>query len=408
MPCDRRSLAASLACALVVAAACHEPSPAGSQTSWSPSQAGERVREILAKGDPLVRASELAALFSHLAPEALPAVRDAFKDASVDRGDTELVLLAIWWARFDPAGAREWTTRDWTAAHLSVLTAVFRSWAANDPLAAWTEAQALLVPLQRELACDAVITGWRETGPDLDDFVASLPLGEMRQRAADTLARKRVRTLGAQRALESVAALGDPEFQALMRARIAGAAAWWEPEVAAAWAAPQISGAYRPSGLARRVATRWVRSDPEAAMAWLASLPEGGDREDGVLEAYRDWQTTRPGEAVAWIERQELAPWLEPAFSLYARGPLALRDPKAALALAGRFSDKDRRDATSTYIARGWLQRDREAADAWLKQSDLPADVVKRSYMLPSGKLREQPAAQAKAGTGIPDDAALE
>ena len=189
-----------------------------------------------------------------------------------------------------------------------------------------------------------------------------------------------------------------------MRPRIAGAAAFADPAVAAAWAKPQISGDYRTSGLARRVATRWVRSEPEAAMAWLASLPAGGDREDGVLEAYRDWQATRREEAIAWIERQELAPWLEPAFSLYARGPLALRDPKAALALAGRFSDTDRRDTASTYIARGWLQRDHEVADAWLKQSDLPADVVKRSYMLPGRKMRRR-GCRAQARTAAPQRA---
>jgi hypothetical protein len=190
-----------------------------------------------------------------------------------------------------------------------------------------------------------------------------------------------------------------------MRPRVAGAAAFADPSVAAKWAAPQITDGPRTSGLARRVATRWVRSDPEAAMAWLKTLPNGGDREDGVLEGYRDWLGTRRPEAIAWIERQPLEPWLEPAFSLYARD-LAFRDPPAALELAGRFTDADRRDTTSTYIARGWLERDYAAADAWLKQSKLPAGVVQRSYMLPNRaiheSLRAAPPPIRAPGTGAP------
>jgi hypothetical protein len=248
--------------------------------------------------------------------------------------------------------------------------------------------------------------GWQ---PDakLDAFVASLPDDVAKQLVAETLARKRVVTLGAERALAWLEALPDPAFRELMRPRIAGAAAFVEPPVAAAWAAPQITTSPRTSGLARRVATRWVRSDPEAAMAWLKSLPDGGDREDGVLESYRDWLSIRHAEAVAWIERQPLEPWLEPAFGLYARNDLAFRDPVAALEFAGRFSDADRRDATSGYIARGWLERDREAADAWLKQGKLPADVVQRVYALPNRRLHENLRAQrplaGAAATAAPE-----
>jgi len=382
-----RSLAVSLGCALAVVLGCGD-SRLGSAPA--PADAGAAVRKILAIEDPLVRVSELGALLARLEPDALPAVRDAFGDGPLDRGDTEVVLLATWWARFDPDGARDWTVRNWTAAHISVLAAILRTWAARDPKAAWAQAQRLPVPLQKEIASDAVIMGWRDAeGAHLDEFVASLPAGPIQQRAAEAVARRQVIANGAERALAWVEGLADPAYRELLRPRVAGAAAFADPSAAAAWAAPKVTDGPRTSGLARRVATRWVRSDPEAAMAWLKTLPDGGDREDGVLEGYRDWLSVRRDEAIAWIERQPLEPWLEPAFSLYARNELAFRDPQAALEFAGRFSDEDRRDTTSTYIARGWLQRDREAADAWLKQSKLPTGVVQRSYMLPDQKLHE-------------------
>lgn len=401
-----RSLAVALGCALAVVLGCSDSRPGSSPP---PADAGAAVRKVLAIDDPLVRAAELGALLARLEPDALPAVREAFGDGPLDRGDTEVVLLATWWARFDPDGARDWTTRNWTAAHISVLAAILRTWAARDPKAAWVEAQRLRVPLQHEIASDAVIMGWRDAdGAHLDEFVASLPEGEIQQRAAEAVARRQVIALGAQRALAWAEQLPDPKYKELMRPRVAGAAAFADPSVAAAWAKPKITDSPRASGLARRVATRWVRSDPEPAMAWLKSLPDGGDREDGVLEGYRDWLGTRRSEAIAWIERQPLEPWLEPAFALYARSELAFRDPKAALELAGRFSDQDRRDTTSTYIARGWLERDYAAADAWLKQSKLPAGVVQRSYMIPNRALHERlraapaPAPMGAAGTGAP------
>jgi hypothetical protein len=397
-----RSLAVSLGCAVAVVLGCSDARPGS-----PPADAGLAVRKILATDDPLVRASELGALLAQLEPAALPAVRDAFGDGPLDRGDTEVVLLATWWARFDPDGALDWTTRNWTAAHISVLAAILRTWAARDPKAAWAEAQRLHVPLQREIAADAVIVGWRDAdGARLDEFVASLPAGPDQQRAAEAVARRQVIRLGAQRALAWVEGLTDPAYREVMRPRVAGAAAFADPSIAAGWAAPQITASPRTSGLARRVATRWVRSEPEAAMAWLKSLPDGGDREDGVLESYRDWLTVRRNEAVAWIQRQPVEPWLEPAFALYARRELAFRDPKAALELAGRFSDADRRDTTSTYIARSWLERDYAAADAWLKQSKLPAGVVQRSYMLPNRTLQPNLRAAATpmdaATTGAP------
>src|SRR5262249_4654565 len=98
MPRQRYPLAFSVACALGVALGCNE-SPRG-PAHVATADAGRRVREIFAIEDPLVRVSELAALLAKLEPDALPAVRDAYGEAPLDRGDTEVVLLATWWARF--------------------------------------------------------------------------------------------------------------------------------------------------------------------------------------------------------------------------------------------------------------------------------------------------------------------
>lgn len=346
-------------------------------------QVSEQVREILAIGDRLQRLAELAALLRGLSPEAVPAVQHAFDSAALDRGDPELIQLAIWWAGFDPEAAYRWTSSDWRGADGFVLGAIFRTWAGHEPEKAWRTAQTISFRGHREFCMDSVITGWDEAGrPGLIEFVRALPAGPARQRAADILARRRVVALGADGALAWIMSLPPGEFRDLMTPRITSAVTIADPSLAASWAGPQIASATRPTGLPRRIATRWILRDPNAAMAWLASLPAGNDRDDGVTEAFRDWLRRDPLAARAWIESADMERWNEPAFGQFARGAIAQADPRRALEIVGRLSDDSLRNYLTTVIARGWLQRDREAADAWIRQAELPEVVRERAYMI--------------------------
>lgn len=378
----------------------------------APGDAGPRVREILAGRDRLQRLTELAALLHGLKPEALPAVLEAFGTAPLDQGDPEFVQLAIWWAGFDPQAAYRWTSADWRGADALVLAGIFQTWAASDPKEAWGSALTLSFQGHREFCTDAVISGWDESGrPGLIEFVRALP-GQLQQRAAEVLARRRVVALGAEKAVEWVNALPPDDFRTLMTPRIASAVTIADPSVAATWAEPQIAGAAaagaRPTGLPRRIATRWILRDPEAAMTWLASLPAGNDRDDGVTEAFRDWLRRDPLAAGAWIERTEMQRWNEPAFGHYARGAIAGQDPRKALEIVGRLTDEPLRNYLTTVIARGWLERDRDAADAWIRQANLPEGVRKRAYMVSRHKPPQGPRRSLEADLIAPGALPLE
>jgi hypothetical protein len=355
-------------------------------TGVSSSKAGARVRKILTDDDPLRRAAELARLLQRAEPEALPAIREAYEEAPLDGGDLELVLLGSWWAGFDPQAAVAWTSTEWRANYASVLMAVFRTWARREPRKALARARELRFRVQREMSVQAAYVGWDESGqPGLLEFIRALPEPAERQAATEVLARRRVVTLGPEGALRWAEALpeGNDGFRVIASARVASAASELDPAVAAAWAEPLITaGNERPSGLARRVATRWVWRDPEAAMAWLATLPPGKDRNDGVTEAFRDWMSRERAAAVGWIEARSMEPWLEPAFGLYAR-LISRERPQEALEVVGRISDEELRNRTTTLVARLWLANDPEAAEAWLTQADIPDDVRKRAYMRP-------------------------
>ncbi len=379
---ERWIAVACCAAALASTAACSN----GSRDPAVPLRAdaaSQRLGEILADRDPLRRAERLGALLPRVGPEALPAVLEAFERSSLDGLDPEFVLLATWWARFDPEAALAWGTRSDRATSYSVIAAVLRAWAHSDPKAAWARAGKMPQD-SAEFARAAVIAGWEESDASgLLEHVRAFSDPTTRQGMLEVVARRRVLTLGGEGAIRWIESLPLDAFRSELEPRVASALVMVDPAAAAAWVAPRITAARDVTGFARRVGTRWVRRDPEPAMAWLASLPPGVDRDDGVMESFRDWQGSDPTAATAWISAQEREPWLEPALALHA-DQLAMERPEAALALVAHFSDPTLRDRFTTTIARKWLSRDYAAAQVWLQNAEIPEDVRGRIRVLPT------------------------
>ena len=377
------------------------PAPDSSAAAALPAdQVEARATEILRKPDPVGRIRELSALLETLTPDAAPALVAAFDAAPLDGGDPELVLFGMWWAQFDPEAAYLWSSTDWRAQFGSVIAAIFRGWAHKDPQRAMEKARAVRFPFQRQLAVDAAFAGWDESnGAGLMEMVATLQSTDQ-QRIGEILARRRVVSLGPMQAIEWAEALPDPAFREMMTLRVAGAAAGVKGAASqvAAWARPQIEGndTDRPTGLPRRIATRWIMHDPEAAMAWLRDLPEGYDRDDGVAEAFRDWMRRDPDAAFEWAKRVDVQTWNEPAMAVYARA-LSREHPRDALALVSRFTTKPLRDSTEIIVLRVWLEHDRPAAEAWLDENDFPEDRRKLAMAVGATPRRARLKAQAEA-----------
>jgi len=359
--------------------------PLTALSSTSPEGAAKRVREILSDTDALRRAEQLASLLPRLGPDSIPAVTAVFDKAPINRGDIELALVGSWWGRLDPEAAWNWTRADWRAEHTVVMSAVARAWAHKDPETAIGHAAVVPYRSQARLIVAAAMAGWEESGrPGLVEYVLATPDVVLRQKLAESLAERKALLLGAGPALEWAQALPHSQ-RIIMVPRVASAVAESEPKIAATWAEPQIAAGVssRPTGLARRIATRWVKHDPEAAMAWLASLPAGTDRDDGVIESIRTWVQRENFRARMWIEGLEPARWNEPIRGFYARSVIGNTQPEHALEIVSQFEDVENRNYLTTVIARYWLVRDRAAAEAWLKRADIPPDVRKRAYMTP-------------------------
>ena len=163
--------------------------------------------------------------------------------------------------------------------------------------------------------------------------------------------------------------------------RVASSAAEVDPEAAAAWAEHHQAGEH---GLAlpTRVGTRWAKRDPEAAMRWLSTLPEGWNRDAGVRETYRTWLRLGGDRPLVWLRGSELEPWMDPALALFAR-KIGADEPEEGLAWAGRISDEELRWGTLGQIAREWLVLDEPAARAWIERSELPEAYRSKTLAIP-------------------------
>ncbi|MDJ0789406.1 MAG: hypothetical protein QNK05_21580 [Myxococcota bacterium] len=356
------------------------------------------IREILLEPDTLARTEALARRLSELGPESLEPVRAAYEDVLLDQGDTELVLFGEWWGSFDPNAALRWTQHHWnTDEQVPVLRGVMRAWGRSDPITAITTAGAVAPnDVQRLLWVDYVLRGWDESVIDgATSYALSLGAGPQRQWALTVTIRRRVMRDGPESVIAWAEALPEDDEALKLNAyrRVAAAVAEVDVDLAAAFAERHMDGPYG-RGLPHRVGATWIKSDPEAAMRWLAAMPASENRNTGVMEAYRAWLARDRKAAQAYVPATPHDGWLDPAVALYARS-ISLRDPHGALEWASGIRDVDLREGTMGNIARKWYMRDQGAAEAWLAQSDLPPDLIRKIKIVHTNK-RAREAAEAQ------------
>ena len=399
--------------ALLVAAGCDrdtsEDTALHDTESLAPVTAA--VTGALATPDPLARAAILASILQGLGPDAVGHVRDAYDaipGGAQNAGDVELALLVEWWSRHDPAGAFGWIRTRGRHPDPALMRSLVRAWAAQDPEAARAVTESVRVARGSDELIVALVQGWFASDRDgVVEYLAQYPAGSARQFAIAGLLRTMALRDGLDAMFSWAESLPDDapaRFKLQTFRRVGSVAAEIDPLRAAAWAETHLQGDFR-EGLPRRVAVRWVRQDPEAAMAWLASLPTEGHIEYAVEETYRTWLGRDREGAWAWIRNAEPAPYLEPAVSLYAVG-ISKEDPLEGIEWAARVLDEDRHDVTLEAIGRAWLNRDPEPARAWIEQSDM-SEAARNRVLNPPKRARPGSRANAPAQSPASSEASL-
>ncbi len=346
----------------------------------------------LAEPGLIERTARFAPALAKAKPAALDRLRARVDALDVGRQDTDLMLFAGWWARFDPEAAIAWAIEIDERTTLRVRLGVLRAWAHQDPAKALGMAAARFymknpgsVSQQSGLWMDrgthAALTGWDESLiPGIEEWVFGIANRQDRQGLMQILAESRVVKMEPDAVWEWAAQLPAP-YARDMLPRVASALATRSPAEAVRLAAPYLA-TDEFVGLPRRIAMRWAKRDPRAALDWLATIPEGLQRVDGVTECARTWLSSDDRQGfMAYMEQRvdEFPEWLEPAFGLYARALTRDRRPESGLKVAAKIRFPDLRNYTLTLILRVWLVDDRAAAESWIEKAGIPEKILRRA-----------------------------
>jgi hypothetical protein len=129
----------------------------------------------------------------------------------------------------------------------------------------------------------------------------------------------------------------------------------------------------KQAAYADRVTFRLAETDPQAAVAWAATLPGGLPSDKAVSAIIDRWAPYNPDVAAQWINTLPEGSVRDNAMQSYV-GRVAKSYPAVAAPWAAAIGNETQRYAAIEKVAQSWLVADPQAAAAWLAQTSLPAD----------------------------------
>jgi hypothetical protein len=314
--------------------------------------AAQAISEAIGEKDFFTRAQRLATLLASLGPEGVPGARQVLEDPNLGLGGVEIELLARFWASHEPEAASRWAAeRSPTGYRLSAILAAFPVWVAADPEAALAAEQEWE---KQDAARDAVhiglVRGWYARSPaELTDFIQTIGVGFARQRLLAILSRLMLQHEG-----------------------------------------------------------------PEALMRWAESIPD--DDPDFKLDVYRQVAVALPAfdlaAAFRWCEAHGDGPYGGNLRSIVAMRWAEQGHERDALAWLGSAPPSTDRDSSLPGVFDRWIQRDPEAASAWIEARSAADDaepwlpLLYWSYAV--SRMPDSPAEAAGWAERVEDEAARE
>jgi hypothetical protein len=309
----------------------------------------------------------------------VPAVRQILQDRTRDLDVVAIDLLVRFWATHQPDEATRWAKEKSPSVHRQdAIYAAIHTWASQDPEAAAKATWDWADDTQTEAAVTTgLVRGWYATNDEegLRRFLRSRPPGFPSQRAINAYVRLVVQTQGAQALRAWAESLPDDEegFKLTVFRRLVLTLATMDKPAAMSWCEAHCE---EPSGKGMRtlMARAWVLDDGAGTFAWLASAPEGYERDVAIRGAFHVWTQLDPEKAMSWMadltKNGTPPPWIEPAYLFYAR-VLAKDKPEEAMRWAAQIKSPQDRVETQIVVARIWRGSDEAAAEQWLLQSPL-------------------------------------
>jgi len=362
-----------------------DDAPDATQSAASgPDLSYQNLVELIGDPDDFAKASRLGALLPKLGRGWLPAVKEVLGEADAfEMGGVEFELLLRYWAAHEPAEAGFYALATSPLGYrVAAIYAAVTPWVHANPQQALKTVQLWSIQGGDPAAAAQVVLvrGWYASGqPGLEEYIRDLGSGFERQRALAAYSTAVIRKRGVEALVQWAEAV--PEDDASYKLEVFRAAG---PAIVAfdLPAAKRFCDAHcdgpHGSNLRNRIATRWAREGaPTAPLDWLESGPEGQERNLAVRLTYAIWGRMDRDAAIRWMNEKNAGEpaWLRPAWPIYAR-LLAVDSPAEGLAWAARLETEKERDVVTLEIAHAWRQQDEAAAEAWLRQSSLPPELL--------------------------------
>lgn len=337
------------------------------------ADARKRVEAIARLADPLERGRALLALVDQLGPDEFQQAIDHFRSLGLteDRMAEYAVLLAAW-AKVDPIGALDYAKTNTTRPF--AINTILGSWASIDPDAAirWAETNHSGEGANPYLA--GIIGSIAASDPDrATALLTGMPRSVERGRALDAFLPQLV-AQGMEATRAWIDSLGDEALRDGAIARAAEQLAATDPAAALDWLVSNPGSATNRS--IDDVYRNWMRVDRDAAVASLATLPQGETRANALRGVVSDITREDPQAAIELMDQYtgDVNDRVVQNFIWNAFGT----DPASAVSQIGRITDEGSRNRMYGRTLGAWLERDPAGAGAWIDSNPLPERVLER------------------------------
>lgn len=119
------------------------------------------------------------------------------------------------------------------------------------------------------------------------------------------------------------------------------------------------------AALRQRLLKRWASFHPEAAAKYVADTPKRV-KPESVRVVIAKWAETKPGDALAWLEKAPAGPLRDVGLEELASLALKAGSPADAWQRAAKVGDFDRKVKLATEVFKEWEKKDQAAAvKAW-------------------------------------------
>ena len=276
---------------------------------------------------------------------------------------------------------------------------IFRTWAAADPLAAWSKAVAWPHNANRASACEVVLSQWVATDrAGAWAVVQGMPAGNGKRQAIAAVYTAWAMSAPAE---AHAAVLAMPLGSERNAAQMAALQGWAQSDPRSAAAAlADMPGGNQRSQMTNQVFSAWAMQDPAAAAAAAAELPFK-QRQEAMTALAGTWAWKDPRGAMAWAKSIT-----DPQMSSQALSnifPALVRDDPQMAASEWRALPRKQQREQLHEMTSTWAQQDKEGALAFARSLEQPQDRAAALSAAASGLGFEDPAALTKVLSEIPE-----